>query len=239
MAKQKRTTQNTAHTMSQAPAPMTAAAAAAPAAVPPASAQSMSRKEMQRIAAERKRKRQTLMMAAWGAAAVVVVALLAVMYWRNQQPVVGETTFATQGNLHIALGSTAAVEYNSVPPTSGPHYENIVGWGAHVEPVRYEHLIHNLEDGGVVVYYQCPEGCPELVAELEAVLEPFWAADRNVVLAPNDPNFRIGASAPLHKDMGAQIVLTAWRKHLAMDGVDAETIRTFVERYEGIDHHRG
>jgi hypothetical protein len=39
--------------------------------------------------------------------------------------------------------------------------------------------------------------------------------------------------------MGATIALTAWGKLLTMDAVDAAAIRTFVERYEGIDHHRG
>lgn len=234
MAKRKRTTPNTPQPKPESVAtPALATIPAAPA------AQTPSRKEMLRAAAERKRKRQNLYMAGWGVGAVLVVALLAVMYWRNQQPVVGETTFPAQGNLHIALGSTSTVEYNSVPPTSGPHYENIVGWGQHTEPVRYEHLIHNLEDRGVVIYYQCPEGCPELVEELATVLDPFWAANRNVVLAPNDPNFRIGSSGPLHKDMGARIALTAWRKLLTLDEVDPEVIRTFVERYEGIDHHRG
>jgi hypothetical protein len=39
--------------------------------------------------------------------------------------------------------------------------------------------------------------------------------------------------------MGAPIALAAWRKLLLMDEVNADTIRTFIERYEGIDHHRG
>jgi hypothetical protein len=78
-----------------------------------------------------------------------------------------------------------------------------------------------------------------VVAELEEILQPYLDADRHVVLARNDPTWVEGASQPLHKDMGARIALTAWRKLLLMDEVDAETIRTFIERYEGIDHHRG
>ena len=236
MAKRKPATQ----TKNPAPAPVAVGpGGAAPAPQPRLSEAAVSRKEMLRAAAERKRRRQNLYVAVGGIVVALLVVVGVALYWRSLQPVVGETTFPTQGNTHIPLGSTSPVEYNSTPPTSGPHYENIVAWGKHDETVRYEHLIHNLEDGGVVVYYQCPEGCPELVAELETVLDPYFAAGRHVVLVPNDPTFSIGTSGPLHKDMGAPIVLTAWRKLLTLDAVDAATITTFIERYEGIDHHRG
>jgi hypothetical protein len=243
MAKRKRTT---THKSAAAAAPEAVGESlpAAPSTAPPTapsstSSGSTSRKALLREAAERKQRRQNMLWAAGAVALVLLIVAGVALGWRNAQPVVGETTFAAQGNTHIPLGSTSPVAYNSVPPTSGPHYENLAGWGRQPEPVRYEHLIHNLEDGGVVIYYQCPEGCPELVDELEAVLEPYFAAGRHVVLTPNDPEFRIGASAPLHGTMDARIALTAWRKQLLLDEVDAETIRTFIERYEGIDNHRG
>ncbi|NJN81207.1 MAG: DUF3105 domain-containing protein [Caldilineaceae bacterium] len=37
--------------------------------------------------------------------------------------------------------------------------------------------------------------------------------------------------------MGAAIALTAWQKLLTMDAVDEEVVRSFIDRYEGIDHH--
>jgi hypothetical protein len=104
--------------------------------------------------------------------------------------------------------------------------------------VRYEHLIHNLEDSGVVIYYQCEDGCPDLVAELETILNPLIADGRHIVLARNDPNW-VENGQQLHKDMGARIALAAWRKLLLMDEVNADTILNFIEKYEGIDHHRG
>ncbi len=239
MAKRKRTTQSKPQGSATAVAvPGEIGEAANPAEGQPSRPQTTpSRKAMLAEAAERKRRRQNLMLIAAGVAVVLLVVAGVALSWRNAQPVVGESTFTSQGNVHIPLGSTSPVVYNSVPPTSGPHYENIVAWGRQPEPVRYEHLIHNLEDGGVLVYYQCPEGCPELVAELEEVLEPYLAGRRNVVLTTNDPDYRIGTSGPLHQDMGARIALTVWGKLLTMDEVDAEAIGAFVERYEGIDHH--
>lgn len=192
-----------------------------------------------RAAAARKRRNQNWMIAAAGGVVLLLIVGLMVANIRGSRPVAGEETFTSQGNLHIPLGSVSPVAYNSMPPTSGPHYENLAAWGYQPQPIRYEHLVHNLEDGGVVIYYQCPVSCPELVDELRDVLEPYFAQGTRVVLTVNDPSWNLGGGEALHQDMGAPIVLTAWRKRLAMDSVDAEIIRAFVENYEGIDHHRG
>jgi hypothetical protein len=214
-------------------------AASIPQDKPKMSGPTLSRKEAIREASRRKRQQQRWMVIGGAVAIAALIAVAVFINIRNQRPVVGETTFPTQGNVHIPLGSTSSVPYNSTPPTTGPHYENLAAWGIQSENARYEHLIHNLEDSGVVVYYQCEDGCPEVVAELEAILEPYLAEGRHVVLARNDPTWVVGTSQPLHKDMGARIALTAWRKLLLMDEVNADTIRTFIDRYEGIDHHRG
>jgi hypothetical protein len=230
MAKQRRS----------ARAPEAATSAAVEKTAPSAGATAAaSRREALREAAIRRRRNQNYLIMG-GVGAVVLVIVAAIFFAvRGQAPVVGEESLAARGNTHIEVGTSAATSYNSVPPTSGPHYGTIARWGVHSEPVRYEYLVHNLEDGGVVIYYQCDDGCPELVAELEAVVQPFVDADRNVILAPNDPTWTEGGSGPLHQDMGARIALTAWQKLLTLDEVDAEAIKAFIERYEGIDNHRG
>lgn len=214
---------------------MPANVSAAPAPESSKSGGTKSRREQMREAAAARRRRQNILVYSGVALVVLIVVALVAVNVRNSGPVVGEESFAAQGNVHIPLGSLSPVEYNSTPPTSGPHYENLAGWGIHDQPVRYEHLIHNLEDGGVVVYYQCPTGCPEVVDQLRAIIEPMANRGMHVVLAPNDPT----SVEATHKDMGAPIALTAWQKLLLMDEVDEETISTFIERYEGIDHHRG
>jgi hypothetical protein len=204
---------------------------------PDGGAYSGSRKELRAAAVQQRRRQNRLWLGAGILLAVVVLAIV-VMNLSSRPSVAGVQTFPTQGNLHVDLGSNSPVAYNSTPPTSGPHYPNVAAWRAFSEPQRYELLLHNLEDGGVVVYYQCEDGCPELVNELTEILQPFWNAGRHVVLAPNDPSFVIAGSQPLHQDMGARIALTAWQNLLTMDEVDPEIIRTFIERYEGTDNHR-
>lgn len=184
-----------------------------------------------------RRRQQNLIWVGVGALLVLIIGFIVYLNIRGAQPVAGETTFASQGNTHIEFGSPSPITYNSTPPTSGPHYGNLVGWGVYDEPQRYEHLIHNLEDGGVVVYYQCPDGCPDVVQELSALVQPYINQGRHVVLVPNDPDWTINGSQPLQQDMGARIALAAWQRLLKLDEVDSAAIRTFIERYEGIDHH--
>jgi hypothetical protein len=52
------------------------------------------------------------------------------------------------GNQHIDVPQTFD-DYNSTPPTSGPHYGQLAAWGVHEQPLPNELQIHNLEDGGV------------------------------------------------------------------------------------------
>ncbi|MEZ4633507.1 MAG: DUF3105 domain-containing protein [Caldilineaceae bacterium] len=196
------------------------------------------RQELREIAA-RRRRNTNLMLLGGGAVIVALVALVIYLNIRATLPVGDEISLPTQGNVHIAQGSTSPVEYNSTPPTSGPHYPGLAPWAIYQEPIRYEQLIHNMEDGGVIVYYQCADACPDLVEELRSVVAPYIDSGRHVVMLPNDPSWAGSATQAYHKDMGARIALTAWQRIDKFDDFDAERIRAFIERYEGIDNHVG
>lgn len=205
-----------------------------------ASTARLSRKELREIAAKRQRN-SNLMLIGGGVILAVIVGLILYANFRSTMPVGEEQSLPTLGNTHIAQGSTSPIEYNSTPPTSGPHYPGLAPWATYREPIRYEQLLHNLEDGAVVIYYQCPDGCPELAEQLETFARPYIAAGRRLVVVPNDPTWTgdVGAATPLHKDMGARIALVAWQRIDKFDDYDEERIRAFFERYEGIDRHAG
>jgi len=190
----------------------------------------------------RRQRAQNLWLAGGAALFVALIALVVYLNIRNQTPVGDEQAVPTLGNAHIQEGGVSPIAYNSTPPTSGPHYGGMAPWGIQRQPQRYEQLLHNLEDGGVAVYYQCAEECPELERQLEELLDPYARAQRRVLLLPNDPAWREppgrGNSQPLHQEMGNRIALTAWQRIDKFDEFDAERIRAFIERYEGIDHHR-
>lgn len=194
-------------------------------------------KQTLRAQVAQRQRNQNLILGAAGAILVLLIGVVVYFNIRGEQPVAGETQLASQGNIHIDFGSPSPITYNSVPPTSGPHYDNLVAWGIYTEPQRYEHLVHNMEDGGVIVYYQCPDGCPEMVQALEEIVQPYIVQGRHVLLVPNDPAWSVNNSLPLHQDIGARIAVTAWQRILKLDEVDSAAIRAFIQRYEGIDHH--
>lgn len=188
--------------------------------------------------ATRRRRNGNLMVYGIGGVLVLVAALVVYLNIQGSQPVGAEESVATLGNTHIAQGSLSPVRYNTTPPTSGPHYPGLAPWGVNRQPQRYEQVIHNLEDGGVIVYYQCPEGCPKLIDELTGVIKPYADAGRKVMLVPNDPTCTENGSQPLHEDMGTAIALASWQRIDKFDDFDADRIRAFIDRYEGIDQHR-
>jgi hypothetical protein len=211
---------------------MTKSAKVAPGPAPTRSARTKRQEQ-----AVRRRQQQNLLV--WGGAAffVLLIGLVVYLNVRSARPVAGEEILTSQGNYHIEQSSPSPIEYNSIPPTSGPHYGNLVAWNIYSEPQRYEQLVHNLEDGGIIVYYQCPEGCLEIVEQLRQMVEPYITAGKHMVMVPNDPTWIIGNSPPLHQDMGAKIAVTAWTRILKMDEVDEQRIRAFIDKYIGIDHH--
>ena len=157
------------------------------------------------------------------AIAVTVVMLVAIVVgyfaYRAQANLPG-TQMPDQGNLHIPSVDSPHVPYNSDPPTSGPHLPYIAPWGVHTRPIDRELQVHNLEDGGVVVQYNCE--CPDLVAKLKTIVDKY---DKQVILAP-------------YPGMQHKIALTAWTRLDTMDELDEGRITRFIEAYRGIDHHK-
>jgi hypothetical protein len=111
--------------------------------------------------------------------------------------------------------------YNTSPPTSGPHLGSLARWGVHEVPIPNELQVHNLEDGGVMVQYNCPDGCPDLVTQLEGVVDQYHDG---IILAP-------------YPGMDSRIALTAWQRIDQFEEFDAERISRFIRAHRGDDHH--
>ena len=154
-----------------------------------------------------------------GVAAAVVVALIVGWFaYRAQADLPGQK-FADLGNLHVQTGGDPHEPYNSTPPTSGPHLPYIAPWGIHTRPIPNELQVHNLEDGGVVIQYNC--ACPDVADKLATIVRRY---PTQVVLAP-------------YPTMPSRIALTAWTRLETLDGVDEARIERFIRAYRGIDHH--
>lgn len=143
------------------------------------------------------------------------------------------------GNLHIESISTPHVQYNSLPPTSGPHVGGKAEWGTSDKPIPDELQVHNLEDGGVVVQYNCPPGkntsaeatigaelpddCTKLISQLTDIVKKY---NDKVLLAP-------------YPTLDTKIALTAWTRIDTFNEFDRDRVERFIKAFRGIDHHKG
>lgn len=172
---------------------------------------------------ERDRKRRErlrrLKKAAFYGIAVFAVAVFAYWVYGRFTEQRTWTSVPIMRKYHLASGEPFPV-YNSDPPTSGPHTSDLARWGVHRRPILKERQVHNLEDGGVLVQYNCPEGCPDLVAKLEAIVKGFNLA----ILAP-------------YPGMEKRIALTAWGRLYTSDDFEEDRIVSFIKAHIGIDHH--
>jgi Protein of unknown function (DUF3105) len=167
----------------------------------------------------RRRSSRPLKLGAMVAVVVVVAGVIGWFAYRAAADLPGER-FPDLGNAHIQTASDPHVPYNSDPPTSGPHLPYIAPWGVHTRPIPLELQVHNLEDGGVMVQYNCT--CPELVDKLRDIVGRY---DKYVILAP-------------YPGMKSRIALTAWTRLDRFEEFDGKRITRFIDRYRGIDHHK-
>lgn len=129
---------------------------------------------------------------------------------------------------HISSAYPASA-YNSSPPSSGAHCGEWSRYGVAYErsPLPACYFLHNLEHGAVVLLYNCPEGCPEIVEALEGLLaappaDPDCAEPR-VILTP-------------YAEMDAKVAAAAWGYTYTTDCFDdgtLEELRAFITAYQG------
>ena len=94
-----------------------------------------------------------------------------------------------------------------------------MAWGIHDRFIEEEYRLHNMEHGGIGVHYDCPDGCPDLVADLSAVVRRARDEDLKVIMSP-------------YPDMDTRIALTAWTFIDKMEAFDEERIKDFIRAHE-------
>lgn len=103
-------------------------------------------------------------------------------------------------------------------PTSGQHNPRWAETGFHEDPQNAGKLVHALEHGNVVIYYDKPGA--ETIALLKQWSSMFVGQWSGVVVAP----------AP---GLGEEIVLSAWRKKLRMKSFVETTAAAFIDTFRG------
>lgn len=139
------------------------------------------------------------------------------------------------GNRHISSIKSPHPPYNSKPPTSGPHVHNVAKWGVYRRQIPDELQVHNLEDGGVLVQYDCKD-CKEMVKKLEKLGWRYLKKAKAESKGGKRSRYGHLIVAP-YSNIGAKIALTAWGRIDKFDDYDESRIERFIEAYIGVDHH--
>jgi hypothetical protein len=128
--------------------------------------------------------------------------------------------------------------YNSSPPSSGEHCE---AWGKWIEfpetqPLPACNFIHNLEHGSIVLMYNCPDGCDDIVALLRDVV-----ADSGPDPDCADQDIKRLLITPYH-DMSVRLAASAWGYTWTSDCIDGNThdaLIAFIHEHWGTNPNGG
>lgn len=165
---------------------------------------------------------------------VALAALFGFMIWQYSQipkdstsrsntsapaaPPAETESFRDEGRDHTS--PPERVTYQTDPPTSGTHYGTWVRAGLYTEPRPAEELVHNLEHGNVVIWYDPEQTSPEVQASLKDLTQRFPGTWDGVVAVP-----RTDAEHP--------VILTAWTQMLRLKEWDQAKAEAFVDAFRG------
>jgi hypothetical protein len=151
----------------------------------------------------------------------LVVLILVLLFGGGGNSATVGTRQVDAGRTHIDEG-TQGSGYTSIPATSGPHWSsaNSPGpWGVYTTAQPQERMIHNLEHGGVVIWYQpAAISTADLATLTQFVQQQITTARFKVILTPWS-----GTS------FDHTIAVTAWDWLLYLDTPDLDMIRAFID----------
>jgi hypothetical protein len=158
---------------------------------------------------------------------VLIIALVLLVGGEPPQNV--GTQQANDGSEHVRDGTTippADRPWSSTPGTSGVHWDSPTSWGVYSTPQPEEQLIHNLEHGGIVIWYEPDTLDADQVAELADHVNRQTSSGISgrykYILSPwEGPDFE------------KSIAVTAWRQVLYLDEVDLDAIEEFARAHYG------
>lgn len=190
-------------------------------------AKKSSRRELEasRWEAEQRRRRYL----AIGGIVAVVVAFVAMLAYLVMQEIAPEDlpgeAVSILGTEHVQPGLPHE-PYNSDPPTSGPHYPTPAEPGFYEEAPLDEYLVHNLEHGHVIIWYNCSalssEDCQVLKDDIRDVM-----SRAGVSLVTGTPK----VEAVPRPAMDATIALTSWGRIHKLDAFDRDQILRFIKAF--------
>lgn len=174
---------------------------------------------------EEQRKKQMQTRILWIVVTSIALAGIGYVLWSAFRPSIGEAATIMADTGHVPEGEDPG-PFNTNPPTSGKHYagELDAGFYDENELVSYGeypdgYLVHNLEHGYVIFWYNCDllddSDCEALKGQL-----------KNVIDAENE--FKVIAFPRASIDH--VVVATSWGKFHEFENFEPERAREFIRR---------
>ncbi|MBI2596100.1 DUF3105 domain-containing protein [Candidatus Daviesbacteria bacterium] len=129
------------------------------------------------------------------------------------KPLMGDE-IADLGRNHVPDGTQ--LQYNSNPPTSGPHYARSQPGGIYDQPVPDGNLIHGMEHGAVILWYKLDIPATES-AQLKSIFNSVPVSKK--IMIPRD-------------NLNVPVALTSWGRLLKLQTIDEGQIKAFMETNE-------
>lgn len=180
-------------------------------------------KSKRQIAQEQRRRKKLITYSIIGVIALGLVAVVANNVIGATRPLPGEEVPVMADTTHVAEGTDPG-PFNSDPPTSGRHYAATLNAGFFEsgevnDPHPEGFLVHNLEHGYVIFWYNCSllsEGdCTALKEQIKGVLEA-------------ENNFKVIAFP--WESIDVPVAMTSWGRMLRFDEFDPQQAQDFVQR---------
>jgi hypothetical protein len=115
------------------------------------------------------------------------------------------------------------ITYATNPPVQGLYHESFYpAYGLTREPLPPATWVHNLAHGEIVLLYNCPTGCPEIVAQAQAL---------QTELRPSRDSYGRGARVIItsYEQMDYPLAVLAWGQLLPLERLDHEQVEQFYE----------
>ena len=160
-----------------------------------------------------------------GAIVVALVIVVLALLLSSGDPKDRGTIEPDGGRNHVPVGQVPT--YTSVPATSGDHWSSVdppcpMNWGVYTSAVLEPCAVHNLEHGGIVIWYQASLPADQVAKLADLVNAQLGTSQFKYLLSPWSG-----------KDFGHPIAVTAWRWLLYLDSADTDAIRGFASQHYG------
>ncbi len=143
---------------------------------------------------------------------------------QNKRPVPpdvpeGVEFYENEGHGHIPEGTRGF--YKTDPPTSGPHDPRWLPPSIYeASETRPELLVHNLEHGNIVIYFDRSVLAPDDVKWLKQLTQKHLGQWDGMLMVTRE-------------DKKHPVVVTAWRAILRLEGLDKKKVLQFVDTFRG------